>query len=68
MPEDPAQYHRGVMTVDGGLVKTWSSMQATVAQSSGEAEYYAVVRAAAEALGLQAIMRDLRGKPVFSYG
>ena len=30
-----------------------------IALSSGEAEYYAMVRAAAEALGLQAIMRDL---------
>ena len=47
------------MVVDGGVVKSWSSMQTTVAQSSGEAEYYAMVRAAAEALGLQSIMRDL---------
>ena len=45
--------------VDGGAAKTWSSMQATVAQSSGEAEYYAMIRAAAEALGLQSIMRDM---------
>ena len=45
--------------VDGGMVKSWSSMQTTVAQSSGEAEYYAMVRAAAEALGLQSIMKDL---------
>ena len=49
----------GVMMVDGGVTKTWSSMQATVAQSSGEAEYYAMVRAAAEALGMQSIMREL---------
>jgi hypothetical protein len=49
----------GVMMVAGGLVKTWSSTQATVAQSSGEAEYYALVRAASEALGLQSIMKDL---------
>ena len=41
------------------MVKTWSSMQATVAQSSGEAEYYAMVRAAAEALGMQSIIRDM---------
>ena len=45
--------------MDGGVVKSWSSMQTTVAQSSGEAEYYAMVRAAAEALGLQSIMNDL---------
>jgi hypothetical protein len=49
----------GAMMVAGGLVKTWSSTQATVAQSSGEAEYYALVRAASEALGLQSIMKDL---------
>ena len=49
----------GILTVDGGVVKTWSSMQTTVAQSSGEAEYYAMVRAAAEALGLQSIMKDM---------
>jgi len=40
-------------------LKTWSSTQASIAQSSGEAEYYALVRAASEALGMQAIMRDL---------
>ena len=45
--------------VSGGVVKTWSTMQATVAQSSGEAEYYAMVRAAAEALGIQSVMRDM---------
>ena len=47
------------MTVGGGTTKTWSSKQATVAQSSGEAEYYAMVRAASEALGMQSVMRDL---------
>jgi hypothetical protein len=49
----------GAMLVSGGLVKTWSSTQSIVAQSSGEAEYYALVRAAAEALGLQSILTDL---------
>jgi hypothetical protein len=49
----------GVMMVAGGVVKTWSSTQATVAQSSGEAEYYAIVRAAMEAIGLKSIMEDL---------
>ena len=45
--------------MDGGAVKTWSSTQATVAQSSGEAEYYAMVRAAAEGLGMRAIMGEM---------
>ena len=42
-----------------GLVKTWSSIQTTIAQSSGEAEYYALVRAAAEGLGMQSVLRDM---------
>jgi len=49
----------GVAAVDGGAVKTWSSTQSTIALSSGEAEYYALVKAAAEGLGIQAIARDL---------
>ena len=40
-------------------MKTWSSTQASIAQSSGEAEYYALVRAASEALGMKSIMNDL---------
>jgi len=47
------------LTFQGGSLKTWSSTQASIAQSSGEAEYYALVRAASEALGMQSIMRDL---------
>ena len=49
----------GVATVDGGVVKTWSSTQATIATSSGEAEYYALAKAAAEGLGIQSLARDL---------
>ena len=48
-----------VLTFQGGILKTWSSTQASIAQSSGEAEYYALVRAASEALGMQSIMHDL---------
>ena len=43
----------------GTAVKTWSRRQATIALSSGEAEYCAVVKATAEALGVQALARDL---------
>ena len=49
----------GVATLSGTAIKSWSSTQATVAQSSGEAEYYALARAAAEGLGIQALMRDM---------
>ena len=44
---------------EGSVVKTWSSTQASVAQSSGEAEYYALVKAACEALGVQSLLRDM---------
>ena len=36
--------------IDGGTVKHWCSTQATIALSVGEAEYYALVKAAAEGL------------------
>ena len=50
------------MMLGNGVVKTWSNTQTTIAQSSGEAEYYALVRAAAEGLGMQSIMHDLGWK------
>ena len=34
-------------------------MQATTATSSGEAEYYALVKGAAEALGMRSLAKDL---------
>ena len=50
------------MMLGNGVVKTWSNMQTTIVQSSGEADYYALVRAAAEGLGMQSIMHDLGWK------
>ncbi len=40
------------------VVKTWSSTQATVALSSGEAELYSLVKGAAQTLGLISLARD----------
>ena len=40
------------------LVKSWSSTQAEVALSSGEAEYYGAVKAAGVGLGFQSLLRD----------
>ena len=40
-------------------IKTWSSTQAIIALSSGEAEYYGVVKAASVALGARSMMKDL---------
>ena len=40
------------------LIKSWSSTQTVVALSSGEAEYYGMVKGASVALGLQAVLGD----------
>ena len=51
------------MTLSGGgskaVVKHWSRTQATPALSSGEAEYYALVTACAEGLGLRSVLQDM---------
>jgi hypothetical protein len=49
----------GVMHFGGGLVKSWSSTQASVALSVGEAEFYAGIKGAAEGIGYANILRDL---------
>ena len=41
----------GVRTLAGCAVKSWSNRQDSVVLSSGEAEYYACVKAAAELMG-----------------
>ena len=41
------------------MLKTWPSTQPTVSLSSGEAEFYGVVKAAGLVLGQQAVLRDL---------
>jgi hypothetical protein len=48
----------GCMLIGSHIIKTWSSTQASLALSSGEAEYYGVVRATGVGLGHQALMRD----------
>ena len=39
-------------------IKSWSSTQSIVALSSGEAEYYGMVKGASVALGLQSVWND----------
>ena len=43
----------------GHLVKSWSSTQSCVTLSSGEAEFYALVKATGIGLGLQEFLRDM---------
>jgi hypothetical protein len=49
----------GVMCFGGGVVKSWSSTQASVALSVGEAEFYAGVKGGAEGIGMCNLLRDL---------
>ena len=45
--------------VGAHMIKAWSATQASIALSSGEAEYYGVVRGEGIGLGVQALYRDL---------
>ena len=49
----------GCMMLGSHLIKSWSSTQSTISLSSGEAEFYGVVKSTGIALGYQALMRDL---------
>ena len=49
----------GCLLLGSHVLKTWSSTQATISFSSGEAEFYGVVRAAGISLGHQSLMKDL---------
>ena len=40
-------------------IKHWSSTQPTISLSSGEAEFYGVVRGSAYGLGYKALLKDL---------
>ena len=43
--------------------KSWASTQAIISLSSGEAEYYGVVKATSVALGMQAMLQDMGISP-----
>ena len=42
------------------LIKSWSTTQSVVALSSGEAEYYGMVKGASVATGLQSVLGDFQ--------
>ena len=49
----------GCLMIGKHLVKSWSATQGPISLSSGEAEFYGVVKASGVALGYQALLRDL---------
>jgi len=48
----------GGIKFGGHTFKTWASTQSTVALSSGEAEYYGLVKGASQVLGVRALLQD----------
>ena len=48
----------GILMIGEHLIKSWSSTQPVIALSSGEAELYALVKAAAQAKGLCSLLAD----------
>ena len=40
------------------IIKSWSSTQSVIALSSGEAEYYGMVKGGSVGLGIQSVLRD----------
>ena len=49
----------GIMCLGGNAIKTWSSTQSVIALSTGEAELYAINKAAATGMGGQSLLRDI---------
>ena len=49
----------GCIMIGSHCIRTWSSTQPSVTLSSGEAEYYGLVKAAGAGLGHQSLMSDL---------
>ena len=41
------------------VIKTWSSTQSVVSVSSGEAEFYSMVKGGSNGMGVQAIMKEI---------
>ena len=48
----------GLLMLGGHLIKSWSSTQPVIALSSGEAELYALVKAASQGTGLLSMLMD----------
>jgi hypothetical protein len=49
----------GTAMLGGCLIKHWSKTQSTISLSSGEAELHGIAYGAAQALGLQSLLKDL---------
>ena len=55
----PGSTSGGLLKLGAHLLTAWSSTQKVVALSSGESEYYSLVRCACEAIGLAGVLREI---------
>ena len=49
----------GIIMIGKHTLKTWSLTQSVIALSSGEAEYYGMVKGASQAIGFKSMLEDL---------
>ena len=49
----------GIIMLGSHCIKTWSVNQQVIAMSSGEAEYYGMVKGASNALGIAGMLKDI---------
>ena len=49
----------GVLMFGNHVIKTWSTTQAVIALSSGETEYYSLVKGASVSMGIKALINEL---------
>ena len=50
----------GLVVLGTHMIKSWTSTQKITALSSGEAEYYAVVKGTSQELGVRSILEDFK--------
>ena len=49
----------GILQFGSHVVKSWSSTQSVIALSSGESEFYSIVKGCSQGLGLRSLLMDL---------
>ena len=49
----------GILQFGSHIIKSWSSTQSVIALSSGESEFYSIVKGCSQAMGLRALLADL---------
>ena len=59
MPGYEKIHIRGIVQYGSHLLKSWSTTQSLIAMSSGEAEFYGIVKGSSTGLGIKAILMDM---------